>query len=55
MKEEDFSPQVPTVNRQKLKYVTVGQMQVGKVKMFQLVRKEICPGAMFDTFKTLLH
>ena len=54
--EEDVSPQAPTVNWQKFEYVTVGQTQEGKEKKkLQLVRKETCPGAMFDNFKTLLH
>ena len=56
MKQGDVSPQAPTVNWQKFEYVTVGQMQEGKEnKKLQLVRKETCPGAMFDNFKMLLH
>ena len=43
------------LNWQKFEYVTAGQMQEGKEKKkLQLVRKETCPGAMFENFK-LLH
>ena len=52
----DFRPQAPTINWQKFEYVTVEQTQEGKEKKkLQLVRKETCPGAMFDNLKMLLH